>query len=259
MPKSLQQIVKLGSQYRNTQKILAFMHFQSEFRNEVSKTTANPDYQHCTRLFNQADPGESQQSLPKPLPSSPHPVVWLPVPPTQDLVRETLEAMKCILPTGGQLEVAVLHAAWMHGCVDAAKEICRAGERELGTFTWKHYPAPDYRGCEAPVVILLGYGFWMEHISRARNQLVMVTTGEKMELTEDFYSKYEHRRSKLSFTADEVSEKLSFTAGAEDKGDIRHVLQMSADQGRLQKMGDKRIFLPEFPFLELENFSEGRE
>ena len=167
--------------------------------------------------------------------------------------------MKCILPTGGQLEVAVLHAAWMHGCVDAAKEICRAGERELGTFTWKHYPAPDYRGCEAPVVILLGYGFWMEHISRARNQLVMVTTGEKMELTEEFYSKYEHRRSKLSFTADEVSEKLSFTAGAEDKGDIRHVLQMSADQGRLQKMGDKRIFLPEFPFLELENFSEGRE
>ena len=80
-----------------------------------------------------------------------------------------------------------------------------------------------------------------------------------MELTEDFYSKYEHRRSKLSFTADEVSEKLSFTAGAEDKGDIRHVLQMSADQGRLQKMDDKRIFLPEFPFLELENFSEGRE
>ena len=179
----------------NTQKILAFMHFQSEFRNEVSKTTENPDYQHCTRLFNQADPGESQQSLPKPLPSSPHPVVWLPVPPTQDLVRETLEAMKCILPTGGQLEVAVLHAAWMHGCVDAAKEICRAGERELGTFTWKHYPVPDYRGCEAPVVILLGYGFWMEHISRARNQLVMVTTGEKMELTEEFYSKYEHRKS----------------------------------------------------------------
>jgi hypothetical protein len=238
-PTSSQQIVKLRSQYRNTEKILAFVHFQLEFRNEMRKTTGN--HYFLPTAAEQADPGES---LPKPLPSSPHPVVWLPVPQTQDLVRETLEAMKCILPTGDQLEVVVLYESPAYESEseplqDAAKEICRAGERELGTFTWKHYPTTDFNGCEAPVVILLGYRLSSQASSRARNQLVIVTTGKKMELTEEFYSKYEQRESKYSFTADEGDKGVV--------GGIRDMLQLSADLGKLQKMGeDKRTFQTEF-------------
>jgi hypothetical protein len=240
-PTSSQQIVKLRSQYRNTEKIFVFIHFQSEFYNEVRNTTGKLVFPPTAA--DQADLGES---LPKPLPSSPHPVVWLPVPPTQDLVRETLEAMKCILPTGDQLEVVVLYESPAYESEseseplqDAAKEICRAGERELGTFTWKHYPTTDFNGCEAPVVILLGYRLSSQASSRARNQLVIVTTGKKMELTEEFYSKYEQRESKYSFTADEGDKGVV--------GGIRDMLQLSADLGKLQKMGeDKRTFQTEF-------------
>merc|ERR1739842_79132 len=97
--------------------------------------------------------------------------------------------------------------------------------------------AIDYRGREAPVVILLvDDNLPMEYFSRARNQLVIVTIGRKMELTEEFYSKYEQRRSKYSFAAD-----------PEVVVDIRDMLQLSADLGKLQKMGeDKRIFQTEF-------------
>jgi len=241
LPNSLQKIVKLQSQYRNTEKILAFMDFQQEFVNEVRKTTGNPCFLSPFAAAGQADPGES---LPKPLSSSPHPVVWLPVTQTQDPVRETIETMKCILSMGDKLEVAVLYNydGYDHmGFGDTAEEICTVGERELGTFTWKHYQDLDYIGCEAPVVIILGDHPDMEYVSRARNQLVMVTTGEKMELTEEFYSRYKNRRSKFDFTADE-----------EYKGDWRDSLQLSADLGKVKKMGDKRIFQTEFPFLELE-------
>ena len=82
----------------------------------------------------------------------------------------------------------------------------------------------------------------MDYMSRARNQLVMVTTGERMELTEEFYSRYKQRRSKFDFTSDE-----------NNRGDMRDrdMLQLSADLGKLKKMGeDTRIFQTEFPFLE---------
>lgn len=237
---------KLQFQYRNTEKILAFMHFESEFCNEVRKTTGNPDYR-LTIIIRRltTDPGES---LPKPLPSSPHPVVWLPVTDPQNLVRETIEAMKSILKTGQQhLDVVVLYDRHIASMSDAAKEICNAGERELGTFTWKHYAANDYRGCEARVVILLGDSLWMHYISRARNQLVIVTTGKKMELTEEFYSRYEQRRSKFDFTSDEHNN----GDWRQKSGDCRDMLQLSADLGKLKKMGaDTRIFRTEFPFLE---------
>ena len=84
----------------------------------------------------------------------------------------------------------------------------------------------------------------MDHISRARNQLVMVTTGKKMELTQEFYSRYEQRRSKFDFTSHEHND-----------GDMRDMLQLSADLGKLKKMGeDTRIFRTEFPFLEEKAF-----
>jgi len=58
----------------------------------------------------------------------------------------------------------------------------------------------------------------------------------EMELTEQFYSKYEHRGSKYSFSATNEIE----------HGDIRDMLQLSADLGKVHKMGDKRIFpIPE--------------
>jgi hypothetical protein len=243
--KSFPHIFKLRSQYRNTEKILAFMHFQWEFCNEVRKTTGNPDYTLRKIVKKQVDPGETQQSLPKPLPSSPHPVVWLPLPnlqyPMEMLVRETLKAMKCILQTGDQhLNVVVLDffAEDMIASM-ARRKICEAGERELGTFTWEHSEAINYRGREAPVVILLVDDHLpMEYFSRARNQLVIVTIGRKLELTEEFYSKYEQRRSKYSFDPE---------VGLEVVGDIRDMLQLSADLGKLQKMGeDKRIFQTEF-------------
>ena len=142
--------------------------------------------------------------------------------------------MKRILPTGDQgLQVVVLNRLQAHR--SEAKKICNAGKRELGTHTWKHFIADDYRGCEAPVVILLGgdIWYWMEDISRARNQLVIVTTGKETELTEEFYSKYKHRGSKYSFSED-------------GEGHFRDMLQLSADLGKVHKMGDERIFpIPE--------------
>jgi len=227
-----QQIVELRSQYRNTEKILAFLRFQREFAEEVRKATDNPDYKLPGNPETiKADPASTPQSLSKPLPSSPHPVVWLPAEKDR-VVTETLEAMKRILPTGDQgLDVVVLYLA---NYKSAAEEICNAGKRELGTHTWKHFHAYIYIGCEAPVVILLGdYGFWMEHISRARNQLVIVTTGKEMELTEEFYSTYEHRGSKYSFSA----------TNERGGGDVRDMLQLSADLEKVHKMGDERIFL----------------
>ena len=90
------------------------------------------------------------------------------------------------------------------------------------------------------VILLVDDHLPMEYFSRARNQLVIVTIGRKMDLTEEFYSKYEQRRSKYSFAADPE-------VGLEVVGDIRDMLQLSADLGKLQKMGeDKRIFQTEF-------------
>ena len=178
----------------------------------MRKTTANPEYILRTikgpqRSTIRADPAETMQFLPKPLPSSPgrkslslcclgsetddsssgrpttHPVVWLPVPPEKDLVRETMDAMKRILPTGEggcaahylqQLPMVIYHAS--NEREDVARKICEAGEKEQGTHTWYHYHAMDYIGCEAPVMILLGDDLRLEYFSRARNQLVMVTT-----------------------------------------------------------------------------------
>ena len=270
-----QHIVVLRSQYRNTPKILAFMHFQWEFAEEVRKTTANPEYKLRTipepqRSTIRAGPAETMQFLPKPLPSSPgrkslslcclgsetddsssgrpttHPVVWLPVPPEKDLVRETMDAMKRILPTGDQhpQKVVVLHTTFNNYHAsnereDVARKICEAGEKELGTHTWCHYHAMDYIGCEAPVVILLGDDLRLEYFSRARNQLVMVTTGEKMELTEDFYSKYKQRSSKHDFTTHQT---FRIFSDWNNKGDIRDMLQLSADLGKEYKMGDKKTF-----------------
>ena len=89
------------------------------------------------------------------------------------------------------------------------------------------------------IVILLGDDLRLAYISRARNQLVMVTTGEMMELTEDFYSKYKQRSSKYDFATHQT---FRIFSDWNNKGDIGDLLQLSADLGKVYKMGDKKTF-----------------
>ena len=56
-----------------------------------------------------------------------------------------------------------------------------------------------------------------------------------MVLIEEFYSRYKHRRSKYDFT----DERSPYQAV---EGDMRDMLQLAADLGLVQKMGDKRTF-----------------
>jgi len=243
----LQQFFQLNFQYRNTEKILDFMHFQWDFVLTAHKTTDNLHHQRPPSFALKADQDEILQSLPTPLPSSPHPVLWLPVLPREDIAGETLKVLKCTLKGGDQpMQVVVLYSSpnidhRMH-LKSEAKNICNAGQTELDTFTWKSYPAHEYRGCEAPVVILLGDNLEMDYISRARKQLVIVTTGERMELTEDFYYKYQQRRFFCG-----VNEFKTYA-------DQREKLQLAADLGNVLKMGKSRYkiwnsYKPlEFPF-----------
>ena len=93
--KGSQQMVKLRSQYRNTEKIHAFMHFYRRFCNELKKTTGNPDYQLRTTSY--SFPGWNPSTIPGE--GAAAPCCLAPVPQPQDLVGETIKAMKCILPT----------------------------------------------------------------------------------------------------------------------------------------------------------------
>ena len=80
-----------------------------------------------------------RQSLPKPLPSSPHPLVWLPV--EKDLVGEKLEVMKSllppvsVLPPGYKRLVVVLKDGYTENVVKAAEAICNEGQRAMATYT----------------------------------------------------------------------------------------------------------------------------
>ena len=60
-----------------------------------------------------------------------------------------------------------------------------------------------------------------------------------MVLIEEFYSRYKHRRSKFYFPDNSYDNDNPFNS---DEGDLRDMLQLAADLGLVQNMGDKRTF-----------------